>query len=225
MSRFQITFLPGRTSSLLNLQCDTISKTAVPEVTKPRFFATPVALRTWFEKNHERATELWVGFHKRHSGKPSVTWPESVDAALCFGWIDGVRKSLDQHNYAIRFTPRKPGSTWSEINIGRVHKLNESGLMRPAGQAAFEKRDEAKSRTYSYEQRNAAKLAEEHEQRLRSNKKAWEFFQAQPAWYRRVSTFWVVSAKKDETRQKRLGKLIEDSEAGRTILPLTRKKG
>src|SRR5690348_8462049 len=190
---------------------------------EPRYFATPAALRAWFAKHHATAKELWVGFHKRATGKPSITWPESVDEALCVGWIDGIRKSLGDDSYVIRFTPRRPGSIWSAVNIRRVRALTEEGRMQPAGLTAFASRRENKSGIYSYEQRRD-QLEEPYQGLLRANDVAWAFFQAQPPWYRKAAGWWVVSAKKEETRQKRLAKLIDDSVAGRTILPLTRKK-
>jgi len=183
---------------------------------KPTFFPTPAAFRRWLEKNHEKATELLVGFYKRDSGKPSITWPESVDQALCFGWIDGVRRRIDDVSYSIRFTPRRRGSIWSAINIRRATALTEEGLMSPAGLRAFEARDEKKSAIYSYENRPRT-LPPEAEKAFRANKKAWEYFNAQPPWYRRVATHWVVSAKKEETRARRLATLIADSAAGRRI--------
>jgi len=188
----------------------------------PTFFATPSAFRAWLQKHHDKEQELWVGFHKKGSGKPSITWPDSVDAALCFGWIDGVRKSLNGHSYTIRFTPRKPISTWSAVNIKRVAELTKLGLMQPAGLKAFEKRSDDKSAIYSYEQRKTAKLSGDYEKKFRAQKKAWEFFQSQPPWYRRVASFWVISAKKEETRLKRLATLIEASERGESIAPLRR---
>ena len=189
---------------------------------KPTFFATPSELRTWLKEHHDTAQELWVGFYKKSSGKPSITWPEAVDEALCFGWIDGVRKGIDDVSYTIRFTPRKPRSIWSAVNVKRASELASLGLMRPAGLKAFEERAEEKSELYSYEQENA-ELNDAYEQQFRANKTAWEFFQAQAAWYRRAATWWVISAKKEETRLKRLATLIEDSEHGRTIPPLTRR--
>lgn len=177
---------------------------------KPTFFATPEAFRTWLEEHHGRAAELLVGFYKVGSGKPSITWPESVDAALCYGWIDGVRKRIDGDSYTIRFTPRKGTSTWSMVNIQRAHELTKMGLMRPAGLDAFAKRDEKKSATYSYEQRTSAKFSEAHEKQFRAEAKAWQFFEAQAPSYRRIITYWVMSAQKEETRRKRLQKLIEE---------------
>jgi uncharacterized protein YdeI (YjbR/CyaY-like superfamily) len=184
---------------------------------KPIFFAKPSAFRAWLEKHHLGAKELLVGFHKKGTGTRSVTWPESVDQALCFGWIDGVRKRLDDERYTIRFTPRRPASTWSTVNIKRVAELEKLGLMRPAGLAAFDRRSEEKSRIYSYEQRYTATLEDAHLKRLKSNKKAWAFFQAQPPWYRRVAIYRVVSAKKEETRLKRLDALIAAFAKGRRI--------
>lgn len=190
---------------------------------KPTFFATPAEWRSWLEKHHARESELLVGFYKRGSGEPSITWPESVDQALCFGWIDGVRKRVDDVSYTIRFTPRKARSIWSDVNVKRVQELTRQGLMQPAGLAAFEQRTEDKSGIYSHEQKDAPTLTDEYEKKLKANKKAWAFFQAQAPWYRRAATHWVVSAKKEETRLKRLATLIEDSANGRTIHLLTRK--
>jgi uncharacterized protein YdeI (YjbR/CyaY-like superfamily) len=182
---------------------------------EPRFFATPADFRRWLEEHHATARELLVGFYKKDSGKPSITWPESVDEALCVGWIDGVRKRIDDESYTIRFTPRKASSTWSAVNIKRITELIAEGRVLPAGLAAFEKRSEEKSGIYSYEQREAAELDPEAEKQFRANEAAWEFFQAQPAWYRKTAIWRVVSAKKEETRQKRLALLIEASAGGR----------
>src|SRR5947207_1221357 len=159
---------------------------------KPQFFPTPADFRAWFESHRDKFQELFVGFHKRASGKPSITWPESVDQALCFGWIDGVRKNVDETSYTIRFTPRKISSTWSTINVNRVKELTASRLMRPAGLRAFEQRKKRKSGIYSYERRHAAKFPSGDERRLRANKKAWAFFEAQAPWYRRTATHWVI---------------------------------
>lgn len=189
---------------------------------KPRFFATPEKWRGWLAKHHASAPELWVGFHKKGSGRPSITWPEAVDQALCFGWIDGVRKSLDETRYVIRFTPRRRGSVWSSVNLGRVKELTRLGLMRPAGLEAHEARDAVKSGLYSFEQRKQVTLPEKLERKLKRNREAWRFFQAQPPWYRRTATWWIISAKKEETKERRLASLIEDCARGRTIKPLTR---
>ncbi len=190
----------------------------------PVFFPTPADLRQWFEKNHDSEQELWVGYYKKDSGKPSITWPESVDQALCFGWIDGIRKSVDEHSYKIRFTPRKPTSTWSAVNMRRVDELTKLGLMKPAGLKAFERRKQDKSAIYAYEQaRHEAQLPDAFEKQLRANKKAWAFFQKQPPSYQRGASWWVISAKREETRLKRLETLITDSAQGRTVAPLTRR--
>ena len=188
---------------------------------KPSFFATPDELRAWLEENHESATELLVGFYKKGSGKPSITWPESVEQALCFGWIDGVRRGLDDESYTIRFTPRKRSSTWSRVNLEKVEELKRRGLMRPAGLRAYEERREAKTGVYSYEQRETAELPAEYEERLRANAKAWEDWSARPPSYRKAAIWWVVSAKREETRERRLAQLIEHSARGRTVPPLT----
>jgi uncharacterized protein YdeI (YjbR/CyaY-like superfamily) len=188
---------------------------------EPIFFATPQEFRAWLEEHHADAKEVLVGFHKKATGRPSMTWPESVDEALCFGWIDGVRRSLGGESYTIRFTPRKPRSTWSAVNVERAQELIAEGRMRPAGLAAFEARSAERSGIYAYEQRGSAKLGPEHERELRANARAWDFFQAQPPWYRRTATWWIVSAKREETRRKRLRTLIEDSAAGRRLRQLT----
>ena len=189
----------------------------------PTFFKSPSEFRRWLEGHHATAQELWVGFYKKASGRPSISWPESVDEALCFGWIDGVRKSVDDESYAIRFTPRKPRSVWSAVNIRRAVELERLGRMRPAGRKAFEARVENRSGIYSYEQRSA-ELDGPYGERLRQNEEAWRFFQAQPASYRKAANWWVLSAKKEETRVRRLEKLIEDSAAGRRIAQFARKK-
>lgn len=191
----------------------------------PVFFTKPWEFREWLQKNHDKASQIWVGFYKKSSGKSSITWQESVDEALCFGWIDSVRRSVSDTSYANRFTQRKIRSTWSAINIKRAKELIRLGRMQPAGLKAFERRTDERSAIYSYEQRHSAKLSGPFEKRFRANKKAWEFFRAQAPWYQRVAAFWVVSAKKEETRLKRLANLIKDSENQRTIPPLTRPKG
>jgi uncharacterized protein YdeI (YjbR/CyaY-like superfamily) len=192
---------------------------------EPTFFATPDDFRAWLQEHHETETELLVGFHKKGSGRPSITWPESVDQALCFGWIDGVRRRIDDECYSIRFTPRKARSTWSAINVKRVGELTAEGLMRPAGVAAFERRSDDKTAIYAYEQRKTARLDKEQERRFKADADAWAWFQAQPAGYRRTATYWVISAKKAETRQRRLERLIADSGAGRPIPSLTPRRG
>ena len=187
---------------------------------EPTFYATPEEWRAWLAEHHADAREHWVGFHRRASGRPSMTWSESVDQALCFGWIDGVRKRVDDARYMIRFTPRKPSSRWSRANVARVAELTDAGLMHPAGRAAFEAR--TAEGTYSYEQRDAASFDPERERRFRGDEGAWAWFQAQAPGYRRTATHWVMSAKREETRDRRLAALIEDSAAGRRIGPLRR---
>lgn len=189
---------------------------------KPKFFAALVDWRAWLEKHHADAEELWVGFYKRDSGRPSITWPESVDGALCFGWIDGVRKSLDAVSYKIRFTPRKPRSVWSAINIKRVGDLSKLNLMHPAGLAAFEKREGDRSAIYAYEQRKTARLPPPFQKKFRESPVAWAFFQSRPPWYQRTSSYWVVSAKREETRMKRLALLIDCSARKQNIPSLNR---
>jgi uncharacterized protein YdeI (YjbR/CyaY-like superfamily) len=186
------------------------------------FFTTPTEFRAWLEVHHVDARELWVGFHKKGTGRPSITWPEAVDQALCFGWIDGVRKSIDDTSYAIRFTPRSARSTWSAVNVKRAEELVATGQMHTAGLAAFAKRLDERTGVYSHEQRQPPAFDEEQEQRFRANPAAWDFFQIQAPSYRKAAIWWVISAKKDETRRKRLATLIADSAAGRTVPPLTR---
>jgi uncharacterized protein YdeI (YjbR/CyaY-like superfamily) len=183
----------------------------------PRFFATPAAFRAWLLAHHEREPELLVGFHKKGSGRPSMTWPESVDEALCFGWIDGVRRSIDDESYTIRFTPRKPRSVWSNVNIAKVQALLAAGRMMPAGIAAWERRDPAKSGIYSFE-RETAMFDAEAERQFKRNRSAWTYFQAQPPGYRRLATHYVVSARRPETRARRLATLIERSARGERII-------
>lgn len=187
------------------------------------FFATPDEWRSWLAENHEQAQEVWVGYYKTNSGKPSLTWSQSVDEALCFGWIDGVRYSIDEISYKIRFTPRRPGSNWSAVNIKKVEEMIARGRMTPAGLKAYEARKPDKSGVYSYEQARP-QLDPAYEEELRGNAAAWQFFQSQPAWYRRTAGHWVMEAKREETRRKRLATLIEDSAQGKTIGPLTRNK-
>ena len=183
---------------------------------KPSFFKTPADFRKWLAKHHARKAELWVGFFKKDSGKPSVTWPESVDEALAFGWIDGIRKKVDDISYKIRFTPRRPRSIWSAINIKRVSELSKEGRMMPAGEKAFAARQEYRSGIYAYEQRQP-ELPAIYAKQLRKNKAAAKFFDSQPPSYRKLAMWWVVSAKLEQTRLKRLRKLIDDSSQGKRI--------
>ena len=188
-----------------------------PGPIRPLFFATPAELRRWLQKHHSSASELWVGLYKKGSGRPSVTWPEVVEQALCFGWIDGVRKSLGPDAYVNRLTPRQPSSNWSLINIAKVKELEAKGLMRPAGRAAFAKRSSQRSGVYSFEQRHQIELAPAQARKLKANAAAWAFFGQQPPGYQRLMRFWVMSAKREETRDRRLGLLITESAAGRRV--------
>jgi uncharacterized protein YdeI (YjbR/CyaY-like superfamily) len=190
--------------------------------TSATFFATPAEFGAWLEAHHTDATELWVGFRKKGCRLPSMIWPQAVDEALCFGWIDGVRKSIDETSYANRFTPRKARSTWSAVNIKRAEELIAGDRMRSAGLRAFAARAEDNSGIYSYEKRDVAELGDAYEREFRANHAAWDFFQAQAASFRKAAIWWVVSAKKEETRQRRLTALIEDSAAGRRIASLSR---
>ncbi len=179
---------------------------------KPTFFTKQSDFRRWLEENHKEETELLVGFYKVDSGKPSMTWTQSVDEALCFGWIDGVRKSIDKDSYQIRFTQRKPTSIWSTVNILKIAELKKQGLMQSAGLTSFENRKENKSRIYSYENEEV-KFSFEFEKQFKANKKAWEYFNSLALSYRKSSTNWVMSAKQEATQTKRLAELILDSEA------------
>ena len=189
---------------------------------RPRYFPTPADFRAWLETHHETETELLVGFHKKGSGKPSITWPESVDEALCFGWIDGVRRRLSETAYTIRFTPRRPKSIWSAVNVARVADLTKKRRMRPAGLRAFAARTPERTGIYAFERKERAKLSKEQEKALRANRKAAAFFDAQPPGYQWLVLHYVTSAKRPETRERRLARLIADSAAGRRIGMLAR---
>jgi uncharacterized protein YdeI (YjbR/CyaY-like superfamily) len=189
------------------------------------FFATPGAWRAWLEKNHAKAQAIRVGFYKRGSGRPTITWPESVDEALCFGWIDGVRRSVGPDAYEIRFTPRKPTSIWSAINVKRVAELQREGRMTPAGREAFERRREAKTAIYAYEQRKTAELPPEMRKKLFSNRKARAYFESRPPSYRHLAAYWILSAKKEATRERRLQLLIECSAEERPVPPFVPRPG
>ena len=181
------------------------------------FFATRDEFRRWLEQHHDTESELLVGFYKKSSARPSITWPEAVEEALCFGWIDGIRKSIDAESYYNRFTPRRRGSIWSKVNVRKVEELIASGRMHPAGLRAFEERDPEKTERYSFERDKAPELTPELEAQFQANPTAWSYFQSQPPGYRRTALWWVVSAKREDTRQRRLQSLIADSEAGRRI--------
>jgi uncharacterized protein YdeI (YjbR/CyaY-like superfamily) len=188
-------------------------------VSEPIFFGSAAEWRTWLEENHGTAKEVVFGFHKVGTGRAGVTYQQALDEALAHGWIDGVRRGGAEH-WTIRFSPRKPKSIWSAINIGRVGELTALGRMHPAGLAAFAARDPARQKRYSGENRNVT-LAPEYEKRFRADGKAWAWFAAMPPSYRRPATWWVMSARQEETRQRRLATLIADSAAGRKVKPLT----
>ena len=186
---------------------------------KTIYFESAAAFRKWLEKNHDKVDELIVGFHKKGSGTPSMTYDQSVEEALCFGWIDGVRRSVDDKRWVMRFTPRREKSIWSAVNIKRVNALIEAGRMAPPGMAAYERRPKEKA-PYSFEQRPEA-FPSPYDKQFQANKKAWKFFEAQPPGYRRVATWYVLSAKREETRQKRLAYLMELSAGGERLSLLT----
>ena len=183
---------------------------------KPKFFPHQSDFRKWLEENHEKEKEIVVGFYKVDSGKPSLTWSQSVDEALCFGWIDGIRKSVDHESYCIRFTPRKAGSNWSAVNINKMEEMIPRGLVQKAGLLAYEKRKDDKSKIYIYEQAEI-EFTPIIEENFKNNVKAWEFFQKQPPYYRKLMTGWVVRAKQEGTKFSRLEKLIMASEEGKRL--------
>ena len=186
-------------------------------MTAPRFFATAADFRAWLHAHHDHETELLVGFHKKGSGRPSMTWPESVDEALCYGWIDGVRRSLGEDSYTIRFSPRRRGSIWSNVNMAKVAALLDAGRMMPAGIAVWERRDPEKSGIYVFERNDPVTFDAEMERRFKRSRGAWTYFQAQPPGYRRQATHYVTSAKRPETRERRLEALIECSARGERL--------
>jgi uncharacterized protein YdeI (YjbR/CyaY-like superfamily) len=187
---------------------------------KPIFFSSPQEFYDWLEEHHETETEVYVGYYKKAANRPTLTWSEAVDQALCFGWIDGRLNRIDDRRHMQRFTPRRPGSNWSRINVEKVAKLREAGLMRPAGLAAFERRSDDRTGVYSFERET--ELPPEYEARLRANDAAAEYFDSRPPWYRRTAIHLVMSAKREETRERRLKQLIDDSAAGRDIKQLRR---
>lgn len=187
----------------------------------PTFFATFRAWNGWLAKHHAAADELWVGFHKKGSGKPSIDWPQSVDGALCWGWIDGIRRAWDATSFVIRFTPRRPRSIWSTRNTKRFAELESAGLVHAAGRKAFEARREDRSGIYSFEQR-PPELPAAYAKVFRAQRAAWKYFQGEAPSYRRAATWWVVSAKQEATRERRLAALIADSAACRRIGPMRR---
>ena len=190
---------------------------------EPVFFADAAELRAWFQAHHADAPELLVGYYKKHTGKPTVRHTEAIDQALCFGWIDSVGRRIDDGRYQVRFTPRRKGSVWSAVNVAKIAELTAAGLMHPAGTQAFETRKPERVAVYSYEQPADAVLDEAQTARFESEEAAWQWFSAQSASYRRAAVHWVVSAKREDTRERRLTQLITDSASGRTVPPLTRR--
>lgn len=183
---------------------------------KPVFFPTPVDFRNWLEEHHATTDELVVGYYKVKSRKPSITWPESVDEAICFGWIDGVRRAVDEESYSVRFTPRRSGSIWSAVNIKKAEELTKNGRMQPAGIASYKQRTESNSKVYSYENKPKP-LSAAFKKQFMEDGKAWAFFTAQAPWYKRTITFWMMSAKQEKTRVRRLEKVIAASREGERL--------
>lgn len=180
---------------------------------EPKFFSSAQKFRQWLEKNHDKATELFVGFYKKASGKKSLTYPEAVEEALCFGWIDGVRKTIDETSYMQRFTPRKPRSIWSNVNVGHVERLKKEGRMAEPGLKAYALRDPNRTGIYAFEN-EPREFSPEFEKKFRANKRAWEFFESEPPSIRKVCISWVMTAKKEETRLRRLDQLIARAAQG-----------
>jgi uncharacterized protein YdeI (YjbR/CyaY-like superfamily) len=189
----------------------------------PLFFATADDLRAWFAEHHESAPELFLGYWKKGTGKPTVTHTEAIEQALCFGWIDSIGRRIDDERYQVRFTPRRKGSVWSAVNVATIARLTEQGLMYPAGLRAFEERRPDRVATYSYEQPADAVLEPAQEERLKADPRAWEWFCTQPPSYRRAAVHWVTSAKRPDTRERRLVQLIKDSAAGQRVPPLVQR--
>lgn len=194
----------------------------MPDVSAPVYFASPAEFRAWLDAHHASARELWVGFHRKATGRPTLTWPESVAEALCVGWIDGVRKRVDEERYVIRFTPRKATSIWSAVNVAMMEQLLAAGRVAPAGRAAFERRSAARTAIYTYEQPGEIALDAAATREFRRNRKAWQWYQSRPAGYRRLTAAWVTRAKRPETRAKRLAQLIDCSAKEETVPAYTR---
>lgn len=190
---------------------------------KPKFFKKPSDFGKWLAQNHDKKEELIVGYYKVATGKPSMTWSESVDEALCYGWIDGIRRKHDEESYTIRFTPRRPKSIWSAVNLAKIVQLTKEGRMQPAGLKVYKNRSDNKLNGYSFEQKKGdIKFTKEYEALLKKNKEAWTFFKSQAPYYKRTATWWVISAKREETRLKRLTQLIQDSEMQLKVKPFRR---
>jgi uncharacterized protein YdeI (YjbR/CyaY-like superfamily) len=191
---------------------------------KPTYFRTAAEFRAWLKEHHATETELWMGAYKKGSGRPGITWAEAVDEALCWGWVDSVRRGVDDQRYMNRFTPRRPGSNWSEVNIRRVEELTRQGRMRAAGRRAFEDRQPKAAGAVTYERRHEIELPPDLERRFRRNNEAWTWFRDQSPSYRSMALYWLMSAKRPETRERRLDTLIEDSASGLRIAPLRRTR-
>jgi uncharacterized protein YdeI (YjbR/CyaY-like superfamily) len=189
---------------------------------EPIFFDSPAAFGAWLEEHHATETEIWVGMYKKATGKQVMNWSQAVDEALCWGWIDGLAKGIDDVSHKQRFTPRKPTSNWSAVNVRKVEQLRKEGRMRPPGEAAFARRRPDKTGVYSFEQPGEPAFTPEQQAQLEAHDAAWAYWQARPPGYRRTATWWVISAKREETRARRLATLIEDCAAGRLIKPLRR---
>ena len=183
---------------------------------KPTFFASAAAFRKWLERNHATRPELWMGYWKKDAGRKGISYAEAVEEALCFGWIDGIAKGIDAERYMQRFTPRRPGSIWSAINLKKVERLKAEGRMAKAGLEAVERRDPKRTGIYSFENQEVD-LAPAFEKRFRAKRRAWDFVTAQPPGYRRLMKYWVMSAKREETRESRFSRLVEASAAGKRI--------
>jgi uncharacterized protein YdeI (YjbR/CyaY-like superfamily) len=190
-------------------------------VSEPLFFASPEEWRAWLEEHHESETEVWIGYYKKHTGKATLTWSQAVDQALCFGWIDTQVRRIDDERHQQRFTPRKPTSNWSKVNVAKIAALTEAGLMRPAGAAAWEARREDRTGIYSFETETPAADVERVEAAIREDEAAWAFFSAQAPSYRRTAIHRVVTAKREATKEKRLAELTSDSRQGRKIKALS----
>jgi uncharacterized protein YdeI (YjbR/CyaY-like superfamily) len=190
---------------------------------KPKFFSSAAQFHDWLVKNYDQKDELLIGFHKKTSGKKSITYPEALDEALCFGWIDGVRKRLNETSYTIRFTPRRANSIWSRVNMRHIERLKREGRMQNGGLAAFARRDEKRTAVYAFENK-PRELSAEFQKKFQANKQAWEFWKKQPPFYTKTCSFWVMSAKKEETQLRRLEQLIEDSARGERVGLMTNKE-
>lgn len=191
-----------------------------PDKDKIKYFTTQQSLRKWLEQNHLKADHLWIGFYKKSSGKKTISYDEALTEALCFGWIDGIRQANDEISYTTRFTPRRKGSIWSAVNIGKIKELIQSGIVADAGLKAFNALDPKKTNLYSSEHNNL-ELPSGYLKKFKANKTAWQWFSKMPNGYKRAAIWWIISAKQDATKEKRMNTLISDSEAGRKIKPLS----